>query len=324
MRDGDRTMLTMANDYKGELTELLVVQCRPCSARADPRGERVLIEHLDAYTATVVGNTSTRIPAWRVGRRCSADGSGIGASRAVERAKALGVTIEAQYTVGEYDILILSARESDGLETWLRENDYRVPPGAARVLGTYLKLGMKFFVAKVNLKEQSALGFTHLRRSRSPARTRSSCSPIRLGMANANGPQELFVYALTRTGRVETTNYRTVRLPSGNEVPLYVKEEFSDFYRAMFQHQVEREDMRAVFLWYAWTWVGDPCRRSARERRAELEGVFWLSPPTPFDQRWGRPAPSMPPSGPQDVFVAPPPALRLRSLPRGSGLPGDR
>ena len=40
------------------------------------------------------------------------------------RAKALGVTIEAQYTVGEYDILILSAKQSGGLETWLTENGY--------------------------------------------------------------------------------------------------------------------------------------------------------------------------------------------------------
>jgi hypothetical protein len=36
-----------------------------------------------------------------------------------ERGKALGVTVEAQYTVGEYDILILSAKESHGLETWI-------------------------------------------------------------------------------------------------------------------------------------------------------------------------------------------------------------
>ena len=47
-------------------------------------------------------------------------------------AKALGVTIEAQYTVGEYDILILSAQQSSGLETWLRENGYRIPAGASR------------------------------------------------------------------------------------------------------------------------------------------------------------------------------------------------
>src|SRR5207247_6436789 len=79
------------------------------------------------------------------------------------RAKSLGVTIEARYTIGEYDILILSAGESAGLETLLRENGYRIPAGTSAILGSYIKQNMKFFVAKVNLQEQSKLGFTYLR-----------------------------------------------------------------------------------------------------------------------------------------------------------------
>ena len=102
--------------------------------------------------------------------------------------------------------------------------------------------------------------------------------PIRLGTVNADGPQELFVFALTRKGRVETTNYRTVRLPTGMEVPAYVKEEFPSFYRAMFAEQVRREDMRAVFLEYAWdmSWC-DPCAADplSPEELRKL-GVFWL------------------------------------------------
>ena len=196
----------------------------------------------------------------------------------LERAKSLGVTIEAQYTVGEYDILILSARESAGLETWLRDNGYRLPAGASGVLGSYLKQGMKFFVARVNLKEQAKLGFTYLRPLQMAFESPKFMLPIRLGTLNADGPQELFVYALTRKGRVETTNYRTVRLPTGTELPEYVKEEFAQFYRAMFAQQVKREDMRAVFLEYTWdmNWC-DPCAAnplSAEELRKL--GVFWL------------------------------------------------
>lgn len=41
--------------------------------------------------------------------------------------KALDVTVEASYTVGEYDIVMLSAKQSNGLETWLRENGYKMP-----------------------------------------------------------------------------------------------------------------------------------------------------------------------------------------------------
>ena len=79
------------------------------------------------------------------------------------RAKNLGVTIEAQYTVGEYDIVILSAKQSDGLETWLHENGYRIPAGASRALKPYLRQDMKFFVAKVNLKEHARTGLSYLR-----------------------------------------------------------------------------------------------------------------------------------------------------------------
>ena len=66
-------------------------------------------------------------------------------------------------TVGEYDILILSALQSGGLETWLKENGYRIPAGASSVLGSYIRQNMKFFVARVNLQEQSKLGFSMLR-----------------------------------------------------------------------------------------------------------------------------------------------------------------
>ena len=102
--------------------------------------------------------------------------------------------------------------------------------------------------------------------------------PIRLGMVNANGPQELFIFILTRRGRVEAMNYRTVRIPSNVEVPIFVKDEFGSFYSAMFDRQVENEDRRAVFLEYAWNmaWC-DPCAAdplSVGELR-EL-GVFWL------------------------------------------------
>ena len=45
-----------------------------------------------------------------------------------------GVKIEAKYLVGEYDILILSAKESSGLKTWLDENGYKIPAGADEVL----------------------------------------------------------------------------------------------------------------------------------------------------------------------------------------------
>jgi hypothetical protein len=71
-----------------------------------------------------------------------------------------------------------------------------------------------------------------------------------------------------------------VRLPEAQEIPLYVKDRFGDFYRDLFAQQVNREQHRGVFLEYAWdmTWC-DPCAAdplSADELRRL--GVFWLEP----------------------------------------------
>jgi hypothetical protein len=45
-----------------------------------------------------------------------------------------GVRIEAKFEVGEYQILVLSAEYSSGLDAWLRQNNYKIPAGAADVL----------------------------------------------------------------------------------------------------------------------------------------------------------------------------------------------
>jgi hypothetical protein len=305
VRHDDKTVLTMANDFRGDLKEFAIVVPVPTVLEKGQIrvSDRALIEHLDAYSAPRLVEyfdddpCSPRYPATLQAPR------GMTATRgdaAAERARGLGVTIEARYTVGEYDILILSARESGGLQTWLRDNGYRLPAGASSILGSYLKQGMKFFVARVNLKEQARLGFTYLRPLQMAFESPKFMLPIRLGTLNAEGHQDLFVYALTRKGRVETTNYRTVRLPTGMELPVYVKEEFPQFYRAMFSHQVEREDIRAVFLEYAWDmgWC-DPCAADPLSMQ-ELRklGVFWLSA-SGADDRLRRPLPG----GAADVFV---------------------
>ena len=189
-----------------------------------------------------------------------------------------GVTIEASYDVGEYDVLILSANESNGLVEWLTDNGYRIPNGAAAVLGSYIKQNMRFFVAKVNLARMKLMGNGYLRPLQVRYETTKFMLPLRLGTVNAKGPQDLIVYVLTRSGRVEAANYRTVKLPSGMDVPLFVKAEFGKFYRAMFDRAVERENMHAVFVEYAWDmgWC-DPCASEPLSNKELVElGARWI------------------------------------------------
>jgi hypothetical protein len=282
VRDGDRTVLTMANDYRGDPKEFAVVVPVPTFLEREQIhvGERAVVEHLDAYSAPRLVEYFDPDPCMRVAMemKVAAQDAAKPASAASRREKSLGVTVEARYTVGEYDILILSAKESGGLETWLRENGYRIPAGASEVLGSYIRQQMRFFVARVNLEQQAQLGFTYLRPLQIAYESPKFMLPIRLGTVNANGPQELFVYTLTRQGRVETTNYRTVRLPSDVDVPLYVREQFGPFYKAMFTEQVRREDMSVVFTEYAWDmgWC-DPCAAEPLSA-GELKrlGVWWV------------------------------------------------
>jgi hypothetical protein len=313
VRDGDRTVLTMANDFSGSPTEFAVVI--PVPTRIDQGqihvGDKTLVDHLDAYSAPRLVEYFDENPCDLRRFKFAAGAAMPSIAREMasdlQRARSLGVTIEAQYTVGEYDIVILSATESTALETWLRENSYRIPAGASAVLGSYIRQNMRFFVAKVNLTEHARLGFSYLRPIQVAYESPKFMLPIRLGMVNANGPQELFVYALTRGGRVEATNYRTVKLGTGMDLPVYVKQEFPSFYKAMFSEQVRREDMRAVFVEYAWdmSWC-DPCAADPLSRD-ELQnlGVFWLrAGPQPAP---GRPLLGPPPlglgPGPQNVFV---------------------
>jgi hypothetical protein len=285
VRNEDRTVMTMNSDFKGEPQEFAIVVPVPTVLKkeqvhvADPG----LVAHLDAYSAPRLVEYFDENPCAMAVQYKSQMMAGAPMMAleeiSVRGGRADAVKIEAQYTVGEYDILILSATQSTALERWLVEHHYRIPPGASRVLGIYIKQDMKFFVAKVNLKEKKKLGFEYLRPIQVAYESPKFMLPIRLGMVNADGSQELFVYALTRNGRVETTNYRTVKLPSDKDVPEFVKAEFADFYRALFGEQVRKNDMTTVFTEYAWDmgWC-DPCA-SAPLTQDELRelGVFWVS-----------------------------------------------
>ncbi len=289
VRHGDKSVLSLMNDYQGEPSDFALVIPVPEVLQKEQIhiGDREIFKKLDQYSSPRLVEYFDPNPC-EIYRPMAGAASGAGIMSRAEvaspvPANALGVTVEAQYTVGEYDIVILSAKQSDGLETWLQENGYKIPLGAHRALEPYIRQDMKFFIAKVNLKEHQATGLSYLRPIQFAFESPKFMLPIRLGMINAQGPQDLIVYALTENGRVETTNYRTEKLPTGENLPEYVQPKFQDFYKAMFNKQVEDNAMKAVFTEYVWNmgWC-DPCAGPplSREEVRSL-GVFWLEEPQP-------------------------------------------
>ena len=290
VRDGDRTVMTMASDYQGDPKEFALVVPVPVVLKRGQIhvGDSSLVAKLDAYSAPrlveyfdpdpcpVANQTWGAMKSLAVGsvQRITSEAM-VSADRAVR--------IEAQYQVDEYDVLILSADDSTALLAWLKAHGYRVPMQASKVVESYLKQGMKFFVARVDLSRRAAAGITTLRPLQIAYESPKFMLPVRLGMANADGPQELFVYAVTRTGRVEPVNYRSLRLPESVDAPAFVKGDFSNVWRAAFDHLVEKNGMGVVYTEYNWdmTWC-DPCPSPplTREEQQAL-GVWWLDEPNP-------------------------------------------
>ena len=286
VRDGDRNIVTMGSDFKGDAKEFAMVV--PVPAKLAKTAIKVvnpaILDHLDAYTAPRLVEYFDKDPCQMLVKpamRMAQPMMAPAAPASQVRAKKLGVTIEAKYKIEEYDVLILSAKESSGLITWLTENGYKMPKGAAPVVGSYIKQGMRFFVAKVNLKKYSKQGFTKLRPLQINYRHAKFMLPIRLGMLNGQGKQELFVYAMTRKGQVKTSNYRTIKLPTDMEIPPYIKtqKQFPNFYRSLFKTLSEKEG-QAVVMEYAWdmNWC-DPCAADPlSDKELKDIGVFWNKP----------------------------------------------
>jgi len=266
MRVGTRTVLSMQNNYQGPAEGFAMVVPVPVVLqeanvktlprevfdKVDVMGAPRLVEYWEMdpcapdydYDYGMAQPTSMDSE--------SASGSGGGGDD-------YGVTIEAQFKVGEYDIVILSAKDSTGLETWLQQEQYTIPAGAEPLLRPYVESGSKFFVAKVDPKKvRFENGMAMLSPLRFHYDSEEFALPIRLGMANSSGTQDLIVNILAPT-RYEVSNYKNVTIPTNLEVKDEVRTRFGEFYASLFDRTVE-VNPGAVITEYAWdAMTCDPC-----------------------------------------------------------------
>ena len=290
-RDGDRTILTMANDFQGAVKDFAMVIPVPVAIKKEQVhiGKRATIDKLDAFSQPRLVEYFDPNPCETPVELSPMPQAALpapAARKSVRRERGdanLGVTVEDKFKVNEYEIVILSAKESNGLETWLRRSGYNIPKGASELLSPYIKQQLKFFVAKIDLKEFNKIGGNLLRPIQIAFQSPKFMLPIRLGMINSRGEQDLVVYILSPKGRAELTNYRTVKIPTGSEIPEYIKNEFGEFYQATFQKVYEQEQKKVAFLEYAWDTANcDPCSTEPPSQEELKEaGVFWFGNPNP-------------------------------------------
>lgn len=271
LREGTRTVLAFQNDYLGPAEDFALIVPVP-----------VVLQEGDVHTlhpsvfATVQTAAQPRVVELWEQNPCPQTGRGRGgglSAMATSGASAEGfgmnaalpeepptVRVESQFQAGEYDIVVLSASDSLGLETWLREQRYAVPEGAAAAFRPYLEEGMKFFVAKINVARLAALSPEHaasLQQGRvmlSPLRfhydSERFALPVRLGLANSQGEQDLAIHILSPEGRYTTANYRNRFVPTNQRYGEASAAEFEAMYERLFA-RLSHATPRSVFTEYA-------------------------------------------------------------------------
>jgi hypothetical protein len=253
MREGTRTVLSMQNTYRGPPQDFALVVPVPVVlqkenvktlpksvfGRVDALAGPRLVEYFEP------GDCGPPPP------MASAVQFSAGGGPEMARRRDLGVKIEAKFEVGEYEILILSAKEALGLETWLKENKYRIPEQAAPLLAPYVQNNWKFFVAKVNTKKVT---FENGQAVLSPLRFHYDAEkfelPVRLGLVNSGGTQDLVVHVISKQ-RYELANRPNVLVPTNLEVTPAVEKEFGPFYASLLEKTFAKSPTAAVteFAW---------------------------------------------------------------------------
>jgi hypothetical protein len=266
MREGTRTVLSMQNNYQGPPTDFAMVVPVPVVLQK----ENVKTLARDVFTRVEQMSAPRLVEYWEQDP-CAPDHdylwgpmpappSAMAESAAGGDAADYHVKIEAQFEVGEYQIVILSASDSTGLDRWLRDQGYKIPKGAEPLLRPYVESGSKFFVAKVDPKKVTfADGMATLSPLRFHYDADEFALPIRLGLANSGGTQDLIVNVLAPGQRYEVANYPNVTIPTNLDVTEEAKARFGEFYAALFDKTIEQHK-GAVVTEYAWDASScDPC-----------------------------------------------------------------
>jgi len=271
MREGTTTVLSMQNDYRGPVEDFAMVVPVPVVLseenvktldkevfdRVDQLAAPRLVEYWEQDPCPEPLPEQGGIGLGNIGTIGHGGGGGGGSGYG---GRQLQVQVEAEFAVGEYEIVILSAQDSGDLDTWLRQNGYSIPEGAGAALAPYVQSGMKFFVAKVDIEKVT---FEDGRALLSPLRVHYQSEefslPIRLGMLNSSGTQDLIVHVLGRNARYEAASYENVNVPTNLEVDDAVRNDFGGFYAALFDKTLEEHE-GAVVTEYAWQATNcDPC-----------------------------------------------------------------
>ena len=267
MRQGTKTVLSMQNNYKGPVKDFAMVvpvpvvlmeeQVKVLSPELFKKMDQLsaprLVEYWESDPCQPPYQYDDAAGGWADMGSASWDMGGTGEEPPP-------VVIEAEFEVGEYDVVVLSASQGAALESWLTENNYAIPAGASPIFQQYIQNDMYFFVAKI---DPAKVTFDQGEAVLSPLRfaydSPQFSLPVRLGMINSSGEQDLIIYILSQDGRYELANYPNALIPTNKIVSTDTASNFGEFYSLLFEDTLAKNP-GAVVTEYGWdaSWC-DPC-----------------------------------------------------------------
>lgn len=278
LKKGDKSVVTMMTDYKGDLQPFVVVMPVPDDVVVEDMKtlRRDFVDHVDQISAPRFHEFWEMDPCepgpptqiWEQDMTARADTNFLGGAQMFgddpkkKVPKELQLTVEPEYKEGEQTFTILKAGEgAEDVVGWLKQRGYNSPPGAKEAIDPYVRAGMQLLVTQVDEKKVELVSGN--RAIVSPIRYATS-KPIKvastLGLLNLDKMQELFIYVIAPDSRYEVKNYKNVFPPTNIEVDFKVKERMGEFYAGLHDLMLKK-DPQAFIAEYAWPLkgCGQPC-----------------------------------------------------------------
>ncbi len=240
VRDGTSTTLTLAADVEGDATDFALLLPIPEVLTAE---DVQLVDPNLVDLVSIYGTPRAVVYTCDDALSVSAPNLPIGCAGNIGCAAkefsgmdgfgdtgANTVVIESAFTVGGYELVVLSAEQSGDLWSWLDQNGYAIPASGLPVLQEYIDQGVYFLAARISL-DAAPDGAMLLNPLQLRYNADAFALPIRIGTISANGEQEVVLHVFNEEsdGQAAIANYPEVRLDRDCMWPDDVSD-FSDWY----------------------------------------------------------------------------------------------
>ena len=154
----------------------------------------------------------------------------------------------AKNDTGAYEAMVIAPVRIEEIEKHLYGSRFNLSQSIRSIIASYIKQKMRFILVRKADKLSETRPPSAFQLLKISYDTKNFILPIRL---NSNqGLQDILLFTLTRHGRVEPANYITTKLKTDVKLPLFIRQDFSNFYQAMFDRANRGDTPRSVLLEY--------------------------------------------------------------------------